>query len=623
MNQHSPLLFDGATGTYYASRFGDDIPCELAALRHPDRIAAIHREYLLAGAQAITTDTFRADSRSLGIGPDEVLQIVDAAWRIACDAAGETAQVWAGFGPAATDDGEEGPEADDERLGLLSAEDEMLRKADRFIALGARRFLFETCSDAALPLRICAHIKSACPEAATLVSFAVSPDGTARSGHTGADLARAACSSPHVDLVGFNCVSGPTHLLQFIKTLRSLGILTKPVSVMPNAGYPTVTEGRTVYRNNPDYFADTLAAASDAGIAILGGCCGTTPAHIAALASRMGLRGSASSVATSLTVPGIHNAISAQPAAAAVTPVRAPAVRNRFREMLDSGRTVLLAELDPPANADPALVPAHAAAYRDAGADIVTVADNPLGWARADVAVTAARIRRECFIDAMPHLTCRDRNRSAIRSQLIALHNEGIRNVLVVTGDPVPADLAADTRGVFHMNSAQLMAYVGNLNESMFDGDGFTVGGALNLGAANFDTELERARRKIQNGAVFFITQPVFGDEGLRRLAQARTALDTRLIAGILPVVSYRNAMFLNNEVHGINIPETMVTAYQGKSPEESASLGVRFALDTIRGAAGLADGFHLVTPLKKTGMVAEILRLCRTEPLSGKGVPT
>ena len=598
----TPLLLDGAMGTYYASRYGDDMPCELALLKHPDRIAGIHREYLLAGARAITTDTFRADTRALGIPMEEVLLIVETAWHIACGVTGSAAAVWAGFGPPAAETDEEGADgASDAGGGPYLPEQEMKLKADRFLELGARNFIFETFDDDVLPLLLCAHIKTAYPDAVTLVSFAVSPDGTARSGRTGSELARSADASPYVDIVGFNCISGPTHLISYIRSLDARGGIGKPLSIMPNAGYPTITEGRTVYRNNPEYFAETLSSAQDVGIAVLGGCCGTTPAHIAALASRMVDRAAAGSS----TPAAVRQA---QGTAEAALPAAVPAY-NRFRERLGSGLPVLLAELDPPAAADPGLVSAHAGAYRDAGADIVTIADNPLGWARADVAVTAAHVCRECHIDAMPHLTCRDRNLSAIRSQLIALHNEGIRNVLAVTGDPVPADLSANTRGVFHLNSVQLMDYIRNLNESLFGGDGFTVGGALNLGAANFDAELERAKRKIQAGAQFFITQPVFGEEGISRLAAARPALDARLIAGILPVVSYRNAMFLNNEVHGITIPADMVHAYEGLAPEDAAELGIRFALETMTEASSLVDGFHLVTPLKKTAMVARILR--------------
>ncbi|MBP7402846.1 MAG: methylenetetrahydrofolate reductase, partial [Clostridia bacterium] len=301
-------------------------------------------------------------------------------------------------------------------------------------------------------------------------------------------------------------------------------------------------------------------------------------------------------------------AVAAQAAAAA-----APPMRNRFRERLRAGHPVLLAELDPPAGADPGMVPAFAAAYRDAGADIVTVADNPLGSARADVGVTAARVRRECGVDAMPHLACRDRNLLAIRSQLIALHNEGIRNLLAVTGDPVPADLAASARGVFHLNSVQLLDFIMNLNRSLFDGDGFHVGAALNLGAQRFEPELEKARRKVEAGAAFLITQPVFGGDGLRRLGEARDAcLGVPLIAGILPVVSHRNALFLNNEVHGIRIPDSMVEAFRDLPRDEAAALGVRYAVDTIRDAAGLADGFHLMTPFRRTEMVARILRETR-----------
>ncbi len=605
------LLFDGAMGTWYADRFGRDIPCERAVLLHPERISAIHNEYLLAGANAIITDTFRADTRALDMKNGELLRVIDAAWRIAVEAAGEEGPVWAGFGPPTAF---ANPDQDGESTSEQSVWDEIVLKIDRFLDLGARRFIFETFEDEALPLRACAYIKKACPTASTLVSFAVSPDGTTRSGRMGQALYRAACQSPFIDIAGFNCVSGPTHLLRFIHSLRDRDEKTdKPLSIQPNAGYPVLDDGRTVYRNNPDYFADTMMGALEEGVVVLGGCCGTTPAHIAALASRLRTRTGVN--AMQVSTPSM-------PATAIVVPPSVNhTVRNRFAELLRTRRPLLLTELDPPAGADPGMVTAFASAYRDAGAHIVTVADNPLGAPRADAGITAAKIRRECGIDAMPHIACRDRNLLGIRSQLIALHNEGIRNLLAVTGDPVPSDLAADVRGVFHLNAIQLIEYIMTLNAGMFGGDGFLVGGALNLGAARFEVELERAARKVVAGASFLITQPVFGEDGLRRLEAVRAAsLGVPVIAGILPVVSHRNAMFLNNEVHGIRIPSPMLQAFEGLAKEEASALGVRFAVDTLHAAAELADGFHLMTPFRRTGMVAEILNRFLTGRRHDKG---
>ena len=606
------LLFDGAMGTWYADRFGQDMPCEWALLRHPERIAAIHNEYLLAGANAIITDTFRADTRALGSDHDTLLRLIDAAWRVAVDAAGEEKPVWAGFGPPTVDTN---LAHDEEASFEQSVWDETALKIDRFLDRGARRFLFETFEDDALPLRACAYIKKVCPDATTLVSFAVSPDGTTRSGRMGQALYLAACRSPFVDIAGFNCVSGPTHLLRFVHSLpeREKGT-GKPLSIQPNAGYPVLDDGRTVYRNNPDYFADTMMGALEKGVAVLGGCCGTTPAHIAALASRLRTR-TGGFTAQVPTLP-------TQPAGIVLQPSVIKPARNRFAELLRTGRPVLLTELDPPAGADPDMVTAFASAYRDAGAHIVTVADNPLGAPRADAGITAARIRRECGIDAMPHIACRDRNLLGIRSQLIALHNEGIRNLLAVTGDPVPADLAADVRGVFHLNAIQLIEYIMTLNSGLFDGDGFVVGGAVNLGATRFDVELERAARKVRAGAAFLITQPVFGEDGLHRLEVLREAsLGVPVIAGILPVVSHRNAMFLNNEVHGIRIPPPMLQAFEGLTKEDASALGVRFALDTLRAATEMVDGFHLMTPFRRTGMVAEILQEYLADRRPDKGV--
>ena len=278
-----------------------------------------------------------------------------------------------------------------------------------------------------------------------------------------------------------------------------------------------------------------------------------------------------------------------------------------------SGRPIIAVELDPPANDDAAFFMDGVQEIRSAGADLITIADCPVGRPRADSCVLAAIIKRQYGIEALPHMTCRDRNLNAMRAALIALSIEGVHHILLVTGDPIPPEERENVKPVFQMQSRQLARVVREMNETVFRTP-FRIFGALNVNARQFAHELERAAEKETCGVTGFLTQPILSPEALENLKLARKTLKGEILGGIFPVVSYRNARFLDENVAGIRVSPEIIALYEGKSREEGERIAVELSLRTARDVRPYADGWYLMTPFRRTGLSAEIVRELRRE---------
>ncbi len=573
-----PLVFDGAFGTYYAERTHDHAPCELANISAPETVRSIHREYIAAGAQAIKTNTFACNAVTF---PDrqERIRLIRAGYENALAAAEEKhTAVFADIGPIA--DGESS---------------DYMEIAQEFLVLGAEHFLFETQAELAPLIPVFASIRTSVPTATIIVSFAAAQDGFTRRGRNGLQLLREAAALDTVDAVGLNCICGPAHLVRLAKEVMPLA---KPFSAMPNSGYPSAAGGRTVYINNAEYFAGKLAELKELGAAIIGGCCGTTPEHIRTYVNSQ------------------HLPLPNAPVPTATTQTNTQPIRpNAFREKLKAGtKKVIAVELDPPQENDLSPLFSAAKTFKELGVDLLTFADSPLARTRADSLTTAAAIGSRTGIEVMPHLTCRDRNQIALKGGLLAANALGVSNVLAVTGDPLIDAGHGKARSVFSMNSQGLMHLIGDLNASVFRTAPIFIGGALNINALHFDVELARAQKKIDAGADFFLTQPVFTDEAVVNLAKARQTLPAKILAGIFPVAGYKNALFLNNEVSGITIDEEFLTVLAAAKPEDVPALSVEYSLAMARKAAPWCDGFYLMTPLRRFDIVALLAERIRTE---------
>ena len=580
-----PLLFDGGMGTYYKAKPGQE--CEQANLTDPDGILAVHRAYLAAGADAIKTNTFSLPRLAAAQQPGWE-QLADAGWQLAAKAAGETgAAVFADLGPA--------PDTEN-----LPAEQVYLSVAKRFALLGARNFLFETLSTEEGVLEAIRALKQTVPEAFVLVSFAVLPDGYTREGRYCAELVRRMAQSGVVDAVGLNCVSAPGAMRALVQQLGDAGL---PLSVMPNAGYPVVARAQVRYQGKPEYFARELSRLAAEGVRILGGCCGTTPQHIAALRT-----------ALDALPEALPAAPAAKPAATAKPAVETDDV---FLRKLRAGQRVIAVELDSPKDADLTAYLEGARRLQAAGADLLTIADCPIARARMDSSLVACRVHRELGMNVLPHMTCRDRNLNATKALLLGLYAEGVREVLAITGDPIPTAERDEVKNVYQFNSRKLAQYIVSLaGEGREMPSPITVFGALNLNARNFEVELRRAAEKLENGMSGFLTQPVLSAQAVENLKKTRETLGERakILAGILPVVSQRNAIFMENEVNGIHVDEAIIQKFEGLDRTAGEELGLEVSVQAAKAAAPYADGFYLMTPFNRVALMERLIARLRTE---------
>lgn len=571
------IFFDGAMGTYYTEKYGRDPECcEFANIQYPDRIENIHREYIAAGCDAITTNTFGANTEGLDCDWEMVSKIIECGWNLAQKAvSGTDISIFADIGPIPHIDNHDSTE-------------QYLNIVDCFLNLGAENFLFETFSSPEGLSTLTKHIKAKNPNSVVICSFAVSADAFTREGVSLARIQKAMCSDTNIDVFGLNCMCGPIHMVKLIGEIINSG---KPIIAMPNAGYPTLIGSRVYFENNSDYYAKGLVEIASAGASIIGGCCGTTPEHIAKTRRLLDQK---SGVSISISAP--RQAFPIEKA------------ENRLWGKIESGKKVFAVELDPPSNSDIRAFMDGARALRDAGADAITIADCPISRARADSSMLASKLKRELDIDPLPHMTCRDRNIIATKALLLGLNIEGVNNVLVVTGDPVPTAERGTIKSVFNFNSVVLANYINDLDEEFARGP-FRVFGALNLNALNFESQLNHAKEKLEHGVDAFLTQPVHSPRALENLKIARQELSGKILGGVMPIVSHRNACYMNSEISGINVSEEIVNQYEGLDKEQASRLAVSLTTEIAQSMAEHVDGYYMITPFMRTDLICEIMK--------------
>lgn len=570
------ILFDGGMGTYYAEKYGHDPEfCEFASISNPDRIEKIHREYIEAGCDAITTNTFGANTDGLDCSWETISKIITSGWELAQKAVlGTDVAVFADIGPVP-------------HIENVDNSDQYQKIADLFLALGAVYFLFETFSSLEGLDAVAKRIKSKNPNTVVICAFAVSPDGFTREGVSLTKIRHAMSADENVDIFGLNCSSGPNHMVKLIGEITNP---EKPLIAMPNAGYPTLVGNRVYFENNSDYFAKGLVEIADAGANIIGGCCGSTPEHMGKARRLLDHKaGTFRAVAAPKQSPEIEKA------------------ENRLWSKLESGKKVFAVELDPPANSDIRAFMEGAGRLKDAGVDAITIADCPISRARADSSMLACKLKRELGIDPLPHMTCRDRNIIATKALLLGLNIEGVNNVLVVTGDPVPTAERGMIKSVFNFNSVVLANYIHDLGEEFIRGP-FRVFGALNLNALNFESQLRHAKEKLDHGLDAFLTQPVHSERALENLKLARAELSGKILGGVMPIVSHRNACYMNSEIAGISVSDDIVSRYEGLSKEQASELAVSLTTEIAQSMAPFVDGYYMITPFMRTDLICGII---------------
>ncbi len=577
------LLFDGAMGTYLGAkdRSFRNLP-EEANMHKPDLVREIHLEYLQSGAMAVTTNTFGANRLNY---PENADRIIDEGFRIATEAASRFgAYVFADIGPVDVSD-PEFPEAES------AATEEYIYIAQRFLDLGAKNFIFETHSNTEGLTETAQYIKSKQPDAFIIVSFALLPDGFTRDGIFASQLAKTVSECRYIDAFGLNCIQDAPHMKEMAATLD---IGDKILCLMPNAGYPTVLGHRVFYEGDPLFYAQNVVDMTKIGARIVGGCCGTTPLHIQKIREAL----------PKTTTTSGKRSQSLEAAKDTVV--------SHFWEKLCRNSRPIAVELDPPENASLDRFVEGAKRLKEAGVDILTIADCPIARARMDSSILACKVRRELDMDTLPHMTCRDRNLNATKALLLGLYAEQVRNVLLVTGDPIPTAERDEVKSVYQFNSRKLSAFVTELGRQSLP-SGFHIFGALNINSRNFDVQLKLAKDKISNGMVGFLTQPVLSEKAIENIKRAKAELDAYILGGLIPIVSERNARFMDSEVNGISVDQSIIEAYVGKDRTEAEDLAVKITSDFAKRISDYVDGYYIITPFSRTALVARIIAEIRS----------
>ena len=573
------LLFDGAFGTYYAQLFDTRELPELANTLHPERVLQIHRDYIEAGAQLIRTNTFAANTFSLDLPWEAIRENLRQGYRLAKEAArGKDVQVAADIGQIPYDS----------RSNRGAVASEYLELCRTFLEEGADCFVFETLADLE-DLRDAIALVG--DKAFVVVQFSVNQFGYSHAGLSARKLIQRAEEIPQIDAVGFNCGVGPGHMQKIIREVPFTG--KKFRTALPNAGYPQYISNRMIFHDrNIDYFADKVRDMARDGADLLGGCCGTTPAHIRALRDSL-----------SLTQPKRPPVISIP------TPRAAPKENHAFFAGKE-GKKLIAVELAPPVGSDDKTLMDAAHLLQKSGVDVLTFPDSPSGRTRADSILMAEKVARETGMQVMPHICCRDKNAIAMRSQLLGAYLNHIDNFLVITGDPIPSLVRNSVKSVFNFDSVGLMGILNDMNEDQFAAAPITYGGAVNQSRKNLDFEISRVKKKMAAGATFFLSQPASTSESVDRLRRVKAETGARILCGIMPFVSLKNALFIKNEMTGIQVTDEVLARYRpDMTREEGEAAGVRLAREMMALSADFADGYYFSFPFTRVSMLEKILQ--------------
>lgn len=572
------LITDGAMGTYYNSIAPNPLAhSEEENLKNPQIIKNIHTEYINAGAMLIRTNTFGANTEILKCDFEKIKEIITSAYNIALEAvADKDIYIGASIGPI--------PDSGNKN--------EYFNIVDTWLELGVDIFILETFSDTEYILKISDYIKNKNKNAFILTEFSLNNNGITKAGIAFKSLVELLCEKESIDALGFNCGVGPTHMEKILTQLNYKS--TKPFSALPNAGYPDIINNKVEYINNPEYFAEIVAQFVNMGVKIIGGCCGTTPQHIKRLCQAV-------------------NKTEIVPVKAKKFITESKAVEqlstNTFFTKLQK-QFVVAVELDPPFNTDIEKLITGTRLLKAAGVDIITIADSPMGKARADSVIISSHIKRHVGIDVLPHICCRDKNAIALHSLLLGAYIENIRNFLVVTGDPVPGENRDAIKSVFNMNSYSLMGLITQMNNEAFIKEPVHFGGAVNFNVKNKDSEYKRMLKKCEMGAEFFLTQPIFTNETIDFVKNIDSNRKYKLLGGIMPPVTYRNVQFINNELPGITIPSEYASRFTpNMDRQEAENVGIDIAVEIAQKLKPYVDGFYFMAPFNRCSMIEKILK--------------
>ena len=593
-------VVDGAMGTMlYARGVFLNVCYDELNLRQPDLIREIHRDYVRAGAELIETNTFGANPLKLaecGLG-GETEPINCTAATLARDAAGTRALVLGAIGPLGVRVEPFG------ELGLDEAHDAFARQVKGLLEGGVDGFILETFSDVS---EIGAAIRAvrSLTDLPVIAQMTIGTDGQT---HYGTDPATFGpeLAALGADAVGVNCSVGPHGVLEAVEQLA--GVVNLPISAQPNAGLPREVADRKIYMASPEYMAGYARRMVEAGARLVGGCCGTTPEHIKAIASFV------------QSVSPRHRHTTVAPVVQETVRSALPlAERSGLGARLAAGQFVTTVEIVPPRGVDPSPMLAQVRELKAAGVNAVNVPDGPRAQSRMGALLSGLLIQREVGLEAVVHYACRDRNLLGMLSDLLGAAASGLNNLLIITGDPPKMGPYPDATAVFDIDSIGLTNLVSRLNLGLDPGGNdlgsatkFVIGVGVNPAAPDAEREMSRFGWKVDAGAEFAVTQPVFDLEQLDRFLARVEPLGVPIIAGIWPLVSLRNAEFLANEVPGVTVPEAVLTRMRRASEhgkEAALAEGVTIAREMLAAVRQRVAGVQVSAPLGRVPVALEVL---------------
>ncbi|MCL3788538.1 bifunctional homocysteine S-methyltransferase/methylenetetrahydrofolate reductase [Ruminococcus bromii] len=581
----SKLIADGSFGTYYSQKYKTvDIP-EYANITAPQRISEIHTEYINSGAKLIRTNTFASNTYSLDCSIEQVKENIKAAYKIAKEAVEQS-------GKEIFIAGNIGPVPAVFQPDFEAVEEEYYQIAKTFIDEGADILCFETFTQSEHIMPAIKRIKEEC-NPFIIVQFCVNQYGYSEAGESAERLVSETAFSKCVDAVGLNCGVGPAHMQQILSRINLNNNCF--VTAMPNAGYPLLVRNRVKYADNPIYFASKVNDMALLGADIIGGCCGTTPDYIREVAKTVDLTPTVKSDETSANNEN-----------------EKPVIKKSFFRNADGtikDKKLIAVELAPPFGADDKKLLEAAHMLKGLGVDVLTFPDSPSGRTRIDSVLMAQKVKNVTGFEVMPHICCRDKNAIAMRSTFLGASINDINNFLIITGDPIPVMARQVVKSVFNFDSVGLMRIADEMNSEVLKDSPLTYGGAINQSRRRIESEIKRVQKKMEAGAEFFLTQPVFTAEDAERLRRVKEETGARILCGIMPLVSRKNALFMKNEISGVNVTDEVIERYpENADREDGENVGVELAKEMIAATRDFADGYYFSFPFNRTYLLKRII---------------
>lgn len=588
-------VFDGAMGTrlyekgVYINRSYDELN-----LINKDLVREVHAEYVKAGADIIQTNTFSANYNKLqqfGLDP-QLKEINISAAKIAREAAGDKVFVGGTIGPLGLRIEPYGPTSFDEAKAMFK------QQAEALLEGGIDLFVLETFSDLSEIQQAIKAVKEVC-DLPIVAQIAIQMDGNTVFGAT-PEIFTNRLETWGADVIGLNCSVGPALFLTALEKMRA--VTTKKISAQPNAGLPRDVQGRQMYMCSPEYMAEFSRRFIQVGANFIGGCCGTTPAHIKLLADAIRSVSPRQTAQVFVKQPVTVDELT--PADVKVVPQEE---RSNWGRKIARGEFVTSVEVLPPKGCDAEKTLDSIRLLKDAGVDAVNIPDGPRAQTRMSAQATAVLVEREIGIEAVLHYCCRDRNLLGMMSDLLGAAALDLHNLLIITGDPPKMGPYPDATAVFDIDAIGLTNMVNKLNHGLDLGNNpigkptaFSIGVGVNPGAVNLDEEIRRFEWKVEAGAEYAITQPVFDTEQLRKFLDRIAHVRIPIIAGIWPLVSFRNAEFLHNEVPGVNVTQEILERMRiasEKGKEEAREEGILIARESLLEVRDLIQGAQVSAP--------------------------